>query len=140
MTLWRLQYFCCTLHTILLYTVVQWFMRAVAFCSLSLLHNYLYLLLQSIFAHEKNTILCIRVILINDSSDSNHLSKFSSVAFTKKEERNTQPSTEHCRVHTRIIFILCFVYTMLSYGESKSTTSCVLLSMSTLSTSNFEYD
>ena len=47
-TLWRLQYFSCALHTTLFYTVVQWFMRTVAFSYLSLRHSYLYLLRQSI--------------------------------------------------------------------------------------------
>ena len=56
-TLWRLQYFCCTLQTTVFYTVVQRFMCAVVVCSLSWLHFYLYLLQESIFAYEKNTIL-----------------------------------------------------------------------------------
>ena len=40
---------------------------------------------------------------------------------------------------THFTLILWFAY-MLSYEESKSTTSNLLLSMNTLSTSNFEYD
>ena len=46
---------------------------------------------------------------------------------------NTQPSTEYCSVRMPIIIILSI------HGGSKSTTSCVLLSMSTMSSSNFEY-
>ena len=45
---------------------------------------------------------------------------------------NTQTSSKCCSVRTRIIHILCFVYQL--------TTSCILLSMSTMSTSNFEYE
>ena len=37
-TLWRLQYFCCILHTTLFYTVMQWIMLAVVFCSLSFIY------------------------------------------------------------------------------------------------------
>ena len=51
---------------------------------------------------------------------------------------NTQPSTEFCRVRIRIILILWFVY-MSIHGEWKSTTSCLLLSMSTMSTLDFKY-
>ena len=47
---------------------------------------------------------------------------------------NTQSPCEYYSVHTRIIFILCFVY-MSIHRESKS---CLLLSMSMMSTSNFE--
>ena len=52
---------------------------------------------------------------------------------------NTQCSIEYCSVSTGIVPILRFLY-MLSHRESKSTTSYVLLSMSTMSTSNFEYE
>ena len=40
----------------------------------------------------------------------------------------------------KIIIIILRFLQMLSYGEPKLTTSCVLLSMSTMSTSNFEYE
>ena len=58
-----------------------------------------------------------------------------------KQNANTQPFSEYFNVRTRFILILCFVY-MLSYGESKSTTtSYVLISMHLMSgTSNFEYE
>ena len=52
---------------------------------------------------------------------------------------NTQHSSKYFSVQMRIIIILCFVY-MLQYGESKSTTSYVLLSMNMMSTLNFEYE
>ena len=55
-TLWRLQYICYTLHTTLFCTVVQYSMSSMDFFSLSLLHSYLYLLLKSIFAYDKNTV------------------------------------------------------------------------------------
>ena len=93
------------------------------------------------------------------SSDSNHSLKCTVlvvVAFTKKTKdtrasktkkteaasrANTQPSSEYFSIRMPIILILWFV-NMLSYGESKSTTtSYVLLSMSMMmSTSNFEYE
>ena len=84
----------------------------------------------------------ILIILINDSNKSNHSSKstaFIGGAFTKKRRKkktsttrkpNTQPSTEHCSVRMRIILILC----------RRVETSCVLLSISMMSTSNFEYE
>ena len=52
----------------------------------------------------------VLIILINDSSESNHSSKYTFlvvVAFTRKEETkraNTQPSSEYCSVC--MIFIL----------------------------------
>ena len=85
----------------------------------------------------------MRKILIILTNASNHSSKFTIVvAFTKRRRKkkrkiaskaNTQPSSECCSVRTRIILILCFAYFLLSYGESKLTTSCVLFSMSTMS-------
>ena len=46
---------------------------------------------------------------------------------------------EYYRVHMRIILILFFVYIPI-HEESKSTTLCVLLNMSKMSTSNFKYE
>ena len=67
------------------------------------------------------------------------------VAFGKKRRKtktaskvNTLLSSEYCSVLMQSILILRFEY-MLSYGASKLTASCVLLSMSTISSSNFEY-
>ena len=51
------------------YTVVQRFMCAIVFCSLSLLHSYLYLLLQSIFTHEKNTMYNFKRLVCTFSID-----------------------------------------------------------------------
>ena len=88
---------------------------------------------------------------LNTSNDSNHSSTFAVLviaAFIKKRRKkktkpasnaNTQPSTEYYSVRMQIIIILCFMY-MTIHGESKSTTSCVLSSMSRISTSNFEYE
>ena len=87
----------------------------------------------------------------SDSNDLNHSSKFTVLvvaAFPKKKEErrkkktktaskaNTQPSNEYCSIRMRIILILWF-FKKLGHGES---TSCVLLSMSTMCTSNFEYE
>ena len=47
-----------TSYNCLLYCCTTVYMCSCLFCSLSLLHSYLYLLLQSIFAHENNIILC----------------------------------------------------------------------------------
>ena len=88
------------------------------------------------FFHKKKKILINR---INDLSNLNHSSKFTVLAvvvFTRKKKTKTlsNTSTEYCSVCTQIILVFCFVY-MLSYAESKSTTWCILLSMSTMSTS-----
>ena len=48
---------------------------------------------------------------------------------------NTQPFIEHCSVRMRIILIVYFVY-MSTHGDSAL---CVLLSISTMCTSNFRY-
>ena len=61
------------------------------------------------------------------------------IAFTirsKKQKANIQPSTIYCCVRMQIILLCCV--NMLSYGESKSTISQVLLSISRMSTSYFE--
>ena len=59
----------------------------------------------------------------------------------KKSKRasntNIQPSTEYCSVRMWIILILCFVY-MSNHEESKSATSCILLSLCRISTSNIK--
>ena len=52
---------------------------------------------------------------------------------------NTQPSTEYSSVRMRFKLILCFAY-MSIHDESKSTTSSVLLSMSRMSSTSFEYE
>ena len=91
----------------------------------------------------------ILIILIIDSNHSSTFTVLVVAAFTKKEEKkkntktarkaSTKPSTEYCSVNMiRIILISCFVY-MLVHRELKSTTLCVLLSMSMMSISNFEY-
>ena len=51
------------------YTVVQRFMCAVVFCSLSLLPSYLYLLLKSTFTHEKNTMYNFKRLVYTFSID-----------------------------------------------------------------------
>ena len=105
------------------------------------------------------------MMVINDSyvafhlpllkRDSNHFLRFTvlvGVAFTKKKKRknkektkktaskaNTKPSTGYCSVRMRILHILWFLE-MSIHGESKSTTSCVFLSISWMSTSIFEYE
>ena len=90
---------------------------------------------------------------MNNSNYSNHLLKFTIlvvVAFTKKEERKRQRQRQQAKqtlnLLLSIIVFVCESYLfcvscirMLSYGKSKSTTSCILLSMSTMSTSNFEF-
>ena len=88
------------------------------------------------------------------ANDLNHLLKFTVlvvIAFTKKEKSHTstkgravgrankQPFSEYFSDRTGFIFILCLVY-MLSYGESKSPTSYMLLNINMMSTSNFEYE
>ena len=84
----------------------------------------------------------ILIILINDSNDSNHSSQFTVLAvaaFTKKEERKTQrqqaKQTHKLLLSTAVVFV-CESYL---FCDSCTTTSCILLSMSTMSTSNFEY-
>ena len=82
--------------------------------------------------------------LNRDSSDSNHSSKFTEKRHISKKVKaagrtNTQAFSEYFSVRTRIILILCFVY-VLSFIESKSITSYVLLSMSMMSTSNVQYE
>ena len=57
----------------------------------------------------------------------------------KGKESNTQLSAEYCSVDMRIIHMLWFLE-MSIHGESKLTTSCVVLSTSRMSTSNFEYE
>ena len=71
-----------------------------------------------------------RKILITDTSDSNQWKQKKT-----SSKANIQPSTEYCSVCKRIILIWCFVY-MLSYAESKTKTSYMLLSMNMMSTSN----
>ena len=81
-----------------------------------------------------------------DSNGSDHSLKLTDVVvvtFTEKETRhisekgraanraNKQPSSEYLSVHARFIYILCYVY--MSYGESKSITSYLLLSMNKMS-------
>ena len=95
--------------------------------------------------HLKYVRKILMIILINDPSIANHSSKFTVlvvvvVAFTKKENQNisktdraaSRANTHNfCEYRKRSILILCFVYNMPSYGESKSTTtiSYVLLSL-----------
>ena len=43
-------------------------------------------------------------------------------------------------VFVRESYLLCDSVYMLNKGESQSTTSCVVLSMSTMNTSNFKYE
>ena len=80
----------------------------------------------------------ILVILKNDSSGSNHSSKFTLLvvtAFTIKEKKNRaanraiiQLPSEYLSVRTLFILLLWNVY-VLSNGESKSSTTYVLLSL-----------
>ena len=68
-------------------------------------------------------------------------------AFTKKEKSKIQIQQAK-QTHNLLLSIVVFVYEsylfnawyMSIHAESKSTTLCVLLSMSMMSTSNFEYE
>ena len=80
-----------------------------------------------------NMVCYMYIILINDLSDSNHSSKFTVlvvVAFTK-EEKKTKPKTNHT-------YFVILVNVESWRVEINNILRSVLLSMSTMSTSNFE--
>ena len=98
-------------------------------------------------------ILRFRKILINNSNNSNHSSKFTVLvvaALTQKRPRQQAKQTHNLLLGVAYVFfwesyLFCDSNKMSIHGELKSTTSLlsmsiVLLSMSMMSASNFEYE
>ena len=75
-----------------------------------------------------------------------HSSKFTVLIVKKKIFKKSQQAKQTHNLLVSIVVFVCESYLfcdsvyMLNKGESQSTTSCVVLSMSTMNTSNFKYE